>query len=254
MHNNRSLNIQKKLVIVILVMTPVGIIIMLNSALRDKYLWTTTIFLTLQFLSLLIYLFLKYHYKPVIFVIPALLVCGFVLEYVGVKTSFPFGSYSYSEILQPQILNVPIAISISWVVVVVSSFLIVSSVKSINSFSMVVYSAILVLGFDFMLEPFASFVNSFWIWSHAAVPVQNYISWFIVGILFSYFLKLLLKENTVRGNKSGIISNTPLIIYLINVLQFTVINFANGFLVMTLFGLLLISLTLTIIYRKKYEI
>lgn len=254
MHNNLTSNILKKLVVVILVMTPVGILIMLNSGLKDKYLWTTTIFLSLQFLSLLIYLFLKYQYKRVIIAIPILLICGFVLEYAGVKTSFPFGSYSYSETLQPQILNVPIAISISWVVVVVSSFLIVSSVKSINTFSLVVYSAILVVGFDFMLEPFASFINTFWIWGSAEVPVQNYVSWFVVGILFTYFLKLILKEKAKNESVSVLTANTPLIIYLINVLQFTVINFANSYLIMTLSGLILITLTLMIICRRKHEI
>jgi putative membrane protein len=247
-------SVLRKLVVIILVMTPVGILIMLNTGLREKYLWTTTIFLSLQFASLLLYLFLKYQYKSVIFVIPLLLISGFALEYFGVKTSFPFGSYVYSNTLQPQILNVPVAISLSWVVVVVSSFLIVSSVKSINSFSLVVYSAILVLAFDFMLEPFASFINTFWIWGSASVPVQNYISWFVVGILFSLFLFKFLKQGSELKDEAGFISYTPLIIYLINVLQFTIINLINNYFLTTLFGLLLISLITLKIYWRRNEI
>ncbi len=235
-------------------MTPVGILIMLNTGLREKYLWTTTVFLSLQFVSLLLYLFLKYQYKSVVFVIPLLLISGFALEYFGVKTSFPFGGYVYSETLQPQILNVPIAISLSWVVVVVSSFLIVSSVKTVKSFSLIIYSAILVLAFDFMLEPFASFINSFWIWSSASVPVQNYVSWFIVGILFSFFLHKFLKHGTELKDKSDFISYTPLIIYLINVLQFTIINLINSYWLTTVFGFLLISLTIFKINKKHNEI
>lgn len=254
MHNNLTANILKKLVIVLIVMTPVGILIMLNSALRDKFLWTTTIFLTLQFITLLLYLFLNYNYKSVVFAIPTLLICGFMLEYVGVKTTYPFGSYAYTDTLQPQLLNVPIAISLSWVVVVVSSYLIAARGKTSKTFSLIVSSAILVLGIDLLLEPFASFINFFWIWGKSTVPVQNYVSWFFAGLIFSYLLKIILKEESEYENASKIISNTPLIVYMINVIQFIIINLANNYIIMTLSGLILISLTIMIIYRNKNEI
>jgi putative membrane protein len=254
MRENMTNSVLRKLVIIILIMTPVGIVIMLNTDLREKYLWTTTIFLSFQFVSLLLYLFLKYQYKSVVLVIPLLLMSGFALEYFGVKTSFPFGSYVYSETLQPQILNVPVAISLSWVVVVVSSFLIVSSLSSLNSFSLIVYSALLVLAFDIMLEPFASFINTFWIWNSASVPVQNYVSWFVVGIMFSMFLHKLLKKGTEYKDKSNFISYTPLIIYIINVIQFAIINLINNYFLTTFFGLFLISFIAIKIYWRRNEI
>ncbi len=236
------------LIVILSVMTFVGLVIMINSDLREKYIWTTTLFLALQFVSLLLYLVLNYELKGIWLMIPVMLLSGFLIEYTGVKTGFPFGEYVYTDKLQPQILNVPVAISLSWVVVVVTSFLIVFPGSKTNLFSKIVYSSLLVLGLDLMLEPFAAFINSFWIWRSGFVPVQNYVSWLFIAAMFSLILGISLRERDYKPEYSKIIKYTPLIILAINLLQFTVINFMNAFYTSAICGLVLIS---AIIYIKK---
>jgi len=247
-------NILKYLIMLLLVMTAVGLVILTNAELSEKYIWTTTVFLTVQFVTLVLYMILNYELKSLSILIPLMLVSGYLIEYAGVKTGYPFGEYLYTDKLKPQLFNIPVAISLSWVVVVVSSFLVVFSNNNPNLFTKIIYSSLLVLGLDLMLEPFAAFKNAFWIWKTGFVPVQNYISWFFIAAIFSSILGISLRE---RNNKSGgimIIKHTPLIIFAINIIQFTVVNFMNTYYLYTISGLVLISAVLYIKNRGTVEV
>jgi len=239
----------------LMLMTAVGFIIMTSEELRGKYIWTTTVFLSIQFVTLLLYMVLNYKLKGLIVIIPAMLVTGYLIEYMGVKTGYPFGEYLYTDKLQPQLFNVPIAISLSWIIVVVSSFLIVFSDNGKNLFIKVIYSSLIVLGLDLMLEPFAVFINSFWVWKAGFVPLQNYVSWFIIAIIFSTLLYFALRKKSIKAEKNSLIINyIPYIILLINVIQFSVINLMNTYLIPTLSGLILITLIIFIKKRGKLEV
>lgn len=244
----------QKLMYVLLIMTPVGIIIMIVPELREKYLWTTNIFLSLQFVAMLSYMLLNYTRKSVSISIPVLLLSGYLLELIGVKTSVPFGSYIYTDTLQPQILQVPLAISLSWVVVVAGSFMIVSSVKSLNTFAFVTYSSVLVLAFDLLLEPFAAFINGYWTWTFSFVPIQNYISWFVIALAFTLFLSKYLVPQLNLINKSKVVSYTPLILYIISISQFSIINIYYSYVLPSVSGIILIIVVLLIIYWKTNEV
>lgn len=247
-------NMLQKLMYVLLIMTPVGIIIMIVPELREKYLWTTNIFLSLQFVAMLSYMLLNYTRKSVSISIPVLLLSGYLLELIGVKTSVPFGSYIYTDTLQPQILQVPLAISLSWVVVVAGSFMIVSSVKSLNTFAFVTYSSVLVLAFDLLLEPFAAFINGYWTWTFSFVPIQNYISWFVIALAFTLFLSKYLVPQLNLINKSKVVSYTPLILYIISISQFSIINIYYSYVLPSVSGIILIIVVLLIIYWKTNEV
>lgn len=236
-------------------MTAVGLAIMTNAELREKYIWTTTVFLSIQFAALVLYMILKYELKGLSIIIPVMLVSGYLIEYAGVKTGYPFGEYLYTDKLQPQLFGVPAAISLSWVIVVVSSFLIVFSENGKNLFAKIVYSSLIVLGLDLMLEPFAAFINQFWIWRAGFVPIQNYVSWFIIAVIFSTLLYRLVRKKSLRDNKSSLlIDYAPYIILSINVVQFSIINLLNAHYISTLSGLILITLIVIIKKRGKLEV
>jgi uncharacterized membrane protein len=236
-------------------MAAVGLVIMTNAELREKYIWTTTVFLSLQFATLILYMILNYELKGLSILIPVMLVSGYLIEYAGVKTGYPFGEYLYTDKLQPQLFGVPAAISLSWVIVVVSSFLIVFSNDGKNLFSKVVYSSLIVLGLDLMLEPFAAFINQFWVWRAGFVPIQNYVSWFAVAVIFITLLYRLFRKKSIRDHKSSLlIEYAPYIILSINVVQFSIINLMNAHYLSTFSGLILITLIVIIKRRGKLEV
>jgi uncharacterized membrane protein len=236
-------------------MTVVGLFIMTNDVLKEKYIWTTTVFLFIQFLALVLYMILNYDTKRTVTIILIMLISGFLLEYAGVKTGYPFGEYIYTDKLQPQLFNVPSAIILSWVIVVVNSFLIVFSDDRKNNFANVVYSSLIVLGLDLMLEPFAAFINSFWVWRAGFVPIQNYVSWFAAAVIFSTLLYLITRNKSKRADKSSfLIKYTPYIILSINVIQFSIINIMNAHYLSTVSGLILITFIIFIKKRGRLEV
>lgn len=242
------------LVAVLIVMLPVGLFIMLSGNEWRQYLWTANIFLVLQAAVTFIFLVNSAEKKSALFTAITVLVLAFAIELTGLKTGFPFGKYTYSEILKPSVFGVPLAISLSWFSVSVNSYF---TSRFLTEESKIFYrllvSALLILGIDILLEPFASF-NGFWTWADSRVPLQNYLSWFIAGFVFSLLLeRLVIWNRNIFQNMNFI--TIPAVILTVNIIQFAVINLYGGFYISAAAGLIIISacILLSLKFRMNEE-
>ena len=121
---------------------------------------------------------------------------GYFIEVVGVKTGIIFGNYQYETTLGFKILGVPPVIGINWLLLVYcvgSSFCHTSR----PLYSKVIYGALLLTMFDFLVEPIAIRLRM-WSWTDGLPPLQNYIGWFIVSALL---LTLFHALNFRKDNK-----------------------------------------------------
>jgi putative membrane protein len=108
-------------------------------------------------------------------------VVGFLAEFCGVRTGFPFGDYSYSDMLGPTFRGVPFAIGFAWVLVVLISLALSAALK----LPLIVGGAFLAMLLDVSMEP-AAIKLGLWQWSRGDIPLQNYLSWFAIsGILIA---------------------------------------------------------------------
>jgi uncharacterized membrane protein len=122
---------------------------------------------------------------------------GWGIECLGVYTHFPFGSYHYGDVLQPQIFKIPIAIGFSWLTISLSSLMIAFRItnrypikKPYTVYMIPVLTAVCMLIFDTVMEKAATKLN-YWMWLTNTTPIQNYLSWFVLGVFFSWlWLKL----------------------------------------------------------------
>jgi len=121
--------------------------------------------------------------KKIIYYSLFIFIIGWLVEYIGVKTGIIFGKYLYSNILQPQVLDVPIAIGFAWLTVVISSMAMVSYFVKSNFKFYNLLAPILVLLFDIILEP-AAIKLDYWQWEGSQIPLQNYLAWFCLGLFF----------------------------------------------------------------------
>ena len=128
---------------------------------------------------------------------------GWVVEYSGIHFGFPFGDYTYHNILQPQIGHVPIAIGFAWVMICLSSIIIsfnliqrTGFLKKGNRLFLTAFgAAILMVFFDIIMEEAATKIG-YWSWSGGRIPLSNYVSWFVLGFIFSLGLSgRILSEN-----------------------------------------------------------
>lgn len=121
---------------------------------------------------------------------------GFFIEVIGVQTEAIFGTYKYGKTLGFKVLDVPLLIGINWIMIAFIinyfistyfSFFIFTS--KITLFFKSVFSAILMVMIDYLIEPVA-IIHDFWSWKGNTIPLQNYIGWFCVALplcmLFQY--------------------------------------------------------------------
>jgi putative membrane protein len=115
----------------------------------------------------------------------AVFLLGMVTEIVGVKTHAIFGAYEYGPVLGAGIGTVPFVIGLNWVVVTYGAGSISKRIDP-SLFWRVVFGALLMVGLDALIEPFA-IRYGMWTWSGGHPPLRNYLGWFAVGAVAQWF-------------------------------------------------------------------
>ncbi len=121
---------------------------------------------------------------------------GYLVEVVGVHTELIFGKYAYGNTLGFKLLEVPVLISVNWLLLTYSISSVVWNFCSVG-FSLrffeyifkILISALLMTMLDVAIEPFA-IANDLWHWYGKPVPFQNYVGWFVFSAIFACFFHL----------------------------------------------------------------
>ncbi|MCC6584572.1 MAG: carotenoid biosynthesis protein [Chitinophagales bacterium] len=175
------------------------------------------LFLQITPLNLIITIFftLLFHKKwNSTFIASALIVLlfGFFVEVIGVKTGVIFGTYWYGKTLGFKLLEVPVLIGANWFLLVYLISVVFNNIKNIFLFAGI--SAAVMTLLDVFIEPVAIRLD-FWQWQNNVIPLQNYIAWYLISfLLFLFFRK-------VYGNTQNRIA---IIVLAIQFLFFAVLN------------------------------
>ncbi len=111
---------------------------------------------------------------------------GFVAEVVGVKYGWVFGRYYYTEILEPNWLGVPLAMSCAWLLLIgyVQHMLVLCK---LSKFSTVALLSGWMTAIDLLIDPLAAHQFGYWRWLeqgiYYGIPVRNFMGWFLVSLL-----------------------------------------------------------------------
>jgi putative membrane protein len=121
-------------------------------------------------------------------------ILAFAIEWLGVKSGNIFGSYHYGPVLQPQIDSVPMVIGLAWVLMLTGSAAVAEWLMKNSRYRpewlMVVVAAALMVLFDGLMEP-AAVKLGYWSWREGSIPLQNYLAWLIISVLFILFARAL---------------------------------------------------------------
>ncbi|MBR9998551.1 MAG: carotenoid biosynthesis protein [Cyclobacteriaceae bacterium] len=154
----------------------------------------------------------------VILFIFSIMAGGFAVEVIGVETGMLFGHYSYGDTLGIRLLNVPLLIGVNWFILVFSSGMI-SRLLKVNRFWRALFAASLMVALDVSLEPVA-IAFDFWSWENNIIPLQNYVLWFIVSLIFHWAFQSL---NFKRINRFAVI------LFIVQWVFFMVLSFTINF-------------------------
>jgi uncharacterized membrane protein len=115
------------------------------------------------------------------------------IEAIGAATDFPFGSYRYTDSLQPQLIGVPLLIPLAWLMMLPPSWAVAQRLNgSCSGIRFVVLSALAFTAWDLFLDPQMVKWN-LWIWKsnglYFGIPLINFVGWFLASALITVLVR-----------------------------------------------------------------
>ena len=161
----------------------------LQSSYKESFAALTPLNLLIAFLLLLP--FQEGGYKKLFSFFAVAFSIGMLVEIIGVHTGFPFGTYTYTQLLSLQLFKVPILIGINWFILAYGIVSLLNKyLMRLNYWLKCILAALIMTGMDFLIEPFA-IEHMLWIWESTSVPLANYLAWFVISfVLFAFGFKI----------------------------------------------------------------
>ena len=126
-----------------------------------------------------------------VFAIVAVMTWG--VEFIGSKTNFPFGSYDYTPLLQPQLGGVPLLIPLAWFMMLPAAWTIAHlTVGAKNPIAYIGISALAMTAWDLFLDP-QMVAWGFWEWqeygAYFGIPLMNYFGWLLTSAVITAVIR-----------------------------------------------------------------
>lgn len=111
---------------------------------------------------------------------------GYAVEVIGVLTGFPFGAYSYSDVLWPQVGGVPMVVALAWGGMGLAAYAVAAAIAPGGGWARVCVGAGALTAWDLFLDP--QMVRSgLWTWAqdgfYRGIPLSNFAGWLLVSAL-----------------------------------------------------------------------
>lgn len=145
-------------------------------------------FLLLCFLLLALFHKEKLNARTLLFFI-FVCIAGYGAEVYGVATGLLFGHYSYGQNLGFTFFDTPILIGLNWLFLVYTTAALTEKRKIPVVLKVLLPSLAMVL-YDLVTEQVAP-VMGMWSFEDGIVPLQNYLAWFGLAVLFHSLIQLL---------------------------------------------------------------
>ena len=128
------------------------------------------------------------------------ILAAWLSEVVGVHTGLPFGSYTYTEALQPQIAGVPVQVPAAWLMMLPAAWAVGASLiyrrgqasKPRSWLNMAAFAATAGLAFsawDLFLDP-QMVAWQLWSWEtpghYFGIPLLNFLGWTLIAAALSF--------------------------------------------------------------------
>lgn len=123
-------------------------------------------------------------------------VAVWLVEWIGVQTGLPFGAYHYTAQLQPQVLQIPLSVTVAWYMMLIPAWAVGGSITPRQaraaSWIPAALAATAFTAWDLYLDPQMA-ARGLWVWetpgAYFGVPLLNYAGWWLI----SFGLTLVLR-------------------------------------------------------------
>lgn len=133
---------------------------------------------------------------------------GMVAELLGTTTGLPFGTYSYTNFLEPQILgHVPYLIPPSWYAMGLVSWELAHRFGQSRALRVLITGSLMVL-WDVALDPAMGAAFPMWEWHvdgfFYGMPAINWLGWLLTGMVIAYGYEILARGPRLEPENSTV--------------------------------------------------
>lgn len=116
---------------------------------------------------------------------------GLLAEAVGLRTGWPFGVYSYTGTLGPEVLDVPVVVPVAWIMMAWPA-LVVGRALARRPGAVALVGGAALAAWDVFLDP-QMVAAGHWVWADPVpalplvpgIPLSNYAGWVLVAVLMT---------------------------------------------------------------------
>lgn len=127
--------------------------------------------------------------RRILLTLAGVILLGWSVEYLGSNTGFPFGTYDYTAILQPQLLGVPLLIPLAWFMMMPPAWAIAQTLGfAPNRLMFIICTSAAFTAWDLFLDP--QMVGwGIWAWAepvgYFGIPWVNFLGWLLCSALIT---------------------------------------------------------------------
>ncbi len=122
-----------------------------------------------------------------------ILPAAWLIEWIGSSTGFLFGHYHYTDLLQPQLGQVPLLIPLAWMMMLPPAWAVAAVItRGRTGLWFILVSAVAFTAWDLFLDP--QMVNwGYWVWEQPSgyfgIPWLNFLGWLLSAALLTYLVQ-----------------------------------------------------------------
>lgn len=157
----------------------------------------------LQAAAVLVILYEAWGWRRMVATAVTIALFTLTVEALGAATGVPFGEYSYTDVLQPQVLGVPLLIPAAWLMMLPPAWATVGFLTQRRNVEakrqrmwrqglFVMGSALALTAWDLLLDPQMVAWN-LWVWNepggYFGIPWQNFWGWFVTAAVLTAIIR-----------------------------------------------------------------
>jgi len=179
---------QQKLrtILLFIVFYSIGVAGVWIPATQSAFIAMIPVVLLMSFVAILLF-HRSLNTKNTRFVFFTIILVSYLVEVAAVNSQLIFGNYIYGNGLGLKVFSTPLVIGINWAMLVYCSASIMERFK-LHVIVQIFFSSVIMILYDVVLESVAPFLDM-WYWNRNTVPLQHYLAWFILALLFHGMVK-----------------------------------------------------------------
>lgn len=155
--------------------------------------WGVVAGVLLQVVTVLLILHHAWGIRRTVWVAGMVVVLAWGVEAIGSSTGFPFGTYHYTDKLQPHLAHVPWLIPLAWLMMLPPAWAVADRLTgSTRGLTYVGLSALAFTVWDLFLDP-QMVAWGLWLWDdpggYFGIPWTNYLGWLLAAALITVVVR-----------------------------------------------------------------